>query len=256
MTGTLYGIGVGPGAPDLITLRAHRLITGCPVIAYPAPDSGQSFARAIVGEFLTDVQTEIPIVVPMRVARFPAAEVYDKSAREIAAHLDAGRDVGVLCEGDPFFYGSFMYLYQRLIADYSCEIVPGVSSVMAGAAALGRPLTARNDVLTVLPGPLPDDELRARIEAADAVVIMKVGRHLARLKSLLKGMGLLDNALYAERISLGEEKLMPLAEIEGDAPYFSMIVIYKGGEEWINSITPSLYFSPQRGGKTSTAEGI
>lgn len=236
-TGTLYGIGVGPGAPDLITLRAYRLITACPVIAYPAPDTGESFARSIVESCLHDGHKEIPIIVPMRVERFPAAEVYDKAAREIAAELDAGRDVAVLCEGDPFFYGSFMYLYQRLVADYPCEIVPGVSSVMAGAAAIGRPLTSRNDVLTVIPGPLPDDQLEARITASDAVVIMKVGRHLGRVRALIDRLGLAGQAIYAERVTLGAEMTMPLTEMTGEsAPYFSMIIIYKGGEDWISAL--------------------
>jgi len=113
MSGTLYGIGVGPGDPELITLKAHRILKACSVVAYPAPDDGTSFARSIVSEFLSPSQKEIPIVIPMRVERFPAANVYDEKAKEIAEHLSAGEDVVVLCEGDPFFYGSFMYLFER-----------------------------------------------------------------------------------------------------------------------------------------------
>lgn len=234
VTGTLYGIGVGPGAPDLITLRAFRLITGAPVIAYPAPDSGESFARSIVAGCLRADQIEIPIIIPMRTERFPAAEVYDRAAAEISGHLDRGLDVAVLCEGDPFFYGSFMYLFERLQGRYRTEIVPGVASVTASASALQRPLTARNDILTVIPGPLPDDEMRARIEAADAVAIMKVGRHMGRIRALIDGMGLMSASAYAERVSLGEERLSPLASMDADTvPYFSMILIYKGAEEWI-----------------------
>lgn len=231
--GTLYGVGVGPGAPDLITLRAYRLLTAVPVIAWPAPDSGESFARSIVADCIRADHIEIPIVVPMRTERFPAAEVYDKAADEIAAHLDEGRDVAVLCEGDPFFYGSFMYLFQRLAEDYPFEIVPGVSSIMAGAAALGRPLAARNAVLSVIPGPLPDEEIAARIEASEAVVIMKVGRHLQRLRALIGTLGLIDSAAYAERLTLPSQKLSPLADVAADsAPYFSMILIDKGNEGW------------------------
>jgi precorrin-2/cobalt-factor-2 C20-methyltransferase len=236
LTGKLYGIGVGPGAPDLLTLRGWRIITGTPVIAYPAPDTGPSFARSIVDGCIRQDHIEIPIVVPMRVERFPAADVYDKACSEIATHLDEGRDVAVLCEGDPFFYGSFMYVYQRLAGNYDCEIVPGVSSIMMGAAVSGIPLAARNDVLTIIPGPLPDDEMRNRIGAADALVIMKVGRHLQRIRALLSELGLLDKAAYLERVSLNEQRTMRLADMTDDAaPYFSMITIYKGAEPWIKT---------------------
>lgn len=234
MNGTLYGLGVGPGDPELLTLKAHRVLTAVPVVAYPAPDTGESFARAIVAGFLTDAQTEIPIIVPMRTERFPAAEVYDKAAEEIASHLAAGRDVAVLCEGDPFFYGSFMYLFERLGRRFATEIVPGVSSIMASAAALQRPLAARNDVLTVIPGPLPDDEMETLIDKADAVAIMKVGRHFARIKALIERLGLAGAAGYCERVSLQEEKVVALESVALEtAPYFSMILIYKGGEDWI-----------------------
>ncbi|WP_421859284.1 precorrin-2 C(20)-methyltransferase [Oricola sp.] len=237
MTGKLYGLGVGPGDPELLTLKAHRILTESPVVAYPAPDSGESFARAIVAGHLSPYQLEIPIVVPMRAERFPAAEIYDKAAGEIAGHLDAGHDVAVLCEGDPFFYGSFMYLFERLGQLFPTEIVPGVSSLVASAAALARPLAARNDVLTVIPGPLPDAELEARIKGADTLAIMKVGRHFARIRALIEEMGLTDVAGYCERVSLAEERILPLAGVvEDSAPYFSMILIYKGAEDWIRAL--------------------
>lgn len=237
MPGKLYGLGLGPGDPELITLKAHRIMTSAPIIAYPAPDTGPSFARQIAERYLRPEQVEIPIVMPMRVERYPAQDVYDAAAKEIAAHLDAGRDVAVLCEGDPFFFGSFMYLFERLEARYEVEIVPGVSSIMAGAAALNRPLTARNDVLSVLPGPLDTETLRARIEASDAVAIMKVGRHFARIRDLIREMGLTDRAGYLERVSLDNERVFPLADVlEDAAPYFSLILIYKGQEDWISSL--------------------
>jgi precorrin-2/cobalt-factor-2 C20-methyltransferase len=234
MTGTLYGIGVGPGDPELMTLKAHRLITAAKVVAYPAPDSGESFARAIAASAIPAGAEEIPMVVPMRPGRFSAQGVYAGAAERIAAHLDAGTDVAVLCEGDPFFYGSFMYLHARLARRFPIEIVPGVCSLTACAAALKRPLTARNDVLTVLPAPLPDAELKARIEAAQAIAIMKVGRHLGRIRALLAEMGLTANAGYVERASLGAEKVCPLAEAPDKAPYFSMILIYRGDDPWLN----------------------
>ncbi|SDU48678.1 precorrin-2 C(20)-methyltransferase [Stappia sp. ES.058] len=232
--GTFYGVGLGPGDPELMTLKAHRLISNARIIAYPAPDDGESFARSIAADAIRPDAREIPIVVPMRVDRFPARAVYDKAAEKIGAALDDGHDVVTLCEGDPFFYGSFMYLFERLSPRFACEIVPGVTSLTACAARLGRPLTARNDVLTVIPGPLPDDEIRPRIEAAGAVAIMKVGRHLDRLTRLLDEMGLLSFSGYAERATLANEQVMPLASVQAaTAPYFSMILIYKGDEAWM-----------------------
>jgi precorrin-2/cobalt-factor-2 C20-methyltransferase len=238
MSGTLYGLGVGPGDPELLTLKAHRVLTSASVVAYPAPDSGESFARSIVAGFLKPEQREIPIIVPMRVERFPARAVYDKAAAEIGAALVAGDDVAVLCEGDPFFYGSFMYLFERLAGAHRTEIVPGVSSMVAAAAAAGRPLAARNDVLTVLPAPLDDAALRARIEAAEALAIIKIGRHFNRIRHLLQALNLEAASLYLERVTLASERVLPLSAVAADAaPYFSMILVYKGAEDWIADLT-------------------
>lgn len=234
MSGTLYGVGVGPGDPELMTLKAHRLISTAKVVAYPAPDSGESFARKIAASALRDDAIEIAMVVPMRVERFPAQNVYAQAADKIAVHLDRGEDVVVLCEGDPFFYGSFMYLFTRLAVRFPSEIVPGVSSLGACSAALRRPLTARNDVLTVIPGPLSDDEMRSKIESAEAVAIMKVGRHLLRIRALLDDMNLTGRAGYIERASLEEQVVLPLADAPEAAPYFSMILIYKGDDPWLS----------------------
>ena len=129
MTGILYGLGLGPGDPELLTLKAHRILSTVPVVAYPAPDTGPSFARQIAAPYLSFHQVEVPIIVPMRVERFPAQEIYDEAADTLARHLDSGLDVAVLCEGDPFFYGSFMYLFERLSGRFATEIVPGVSSM-------------------------------------------------------------------------------------------------------------------------------
>ncbi len=237
MTGTLYGVGVGPGDPELLTLKALRLIRQSQVIAWPAPLEGDSFARSIVAQHLRPGQTEIAIRVPMRADRHPAREVYDGAAREIAGQLQAGRDVVVLCEGDPFFYGSFMYLYERLAGEFPIEVVPGVSSLVAAGAALGRPLAARNDVLTVIPAPLADERILALLESADAAAILKVGRHLGRIRALLATAGLADHATYGERLGLGSEKLLRLDQVDGDeAPYFSMILVYKGAEPWIGKL--------------------
>ncbi len=226
MTGKLYGIGVGPGDPELLTLKAVRLIAEAGVIAYPAPADGtDSMARAIAAPHIPAGKTEIVIETPMVPGRFPANDVYDRYADEIADHLKAGRDVAVLCEGDPFLYGSFMYLFGRLAGDFPCEVVPGVSSLGACAARAGQPLVSRNQVLAIVPAPLDEADLEARIAIADAVAIMKVGRHLEKVRSVLDKLGRLETAVYVERATLTDEKVMPLMNVSEDqAPYFSMIL--------------------------------
>ena len=233
MTGKLYGVGLGPGDPDLMTLRAHRLIAGAPVVAYPALAGAASFARAIAADVIPSGAQEIVMDVPMSVERAPAQAAYDKGAAEIALALDTGKDVICLCEGDPFFYGSFMYLFARLSADYEVEVVPGVTSITTCAARAGMPLAARNERLTILPGPLPKAELRARIEGAESVAIMKVGRHLAKIKGVIDALGLTERAVYVERASLPEEVVLPLADAPEKAPYFSMILLTKGADPWL-----------------------
>lgn len=244
MSGTLYGLGVGPGDPELISLKAHRILTGAKVVAYPAPDDGPSFARSIVAEYMSADQKEIAIIIPMRVTRFPAQDVYDKAAIEISDYLDAGQNVVVLCEGDPFFYGSFMYLFERLSDKYPVEIVPGISSLMASAAMLQRPLAARNDVLTIIPGPLDDVAMLAQLKACDAAAIIKVGRHFDRIRDTITKAGLLDNAGYLERVTLPNQQVMTLGDVKaGKAPYFSIILIYKGAENWVQKqIVPRQVF--------------
>jgi precorrin-2/cobalt-factor-2 C20-methyltransferase len=170
----------------------------------------------------------------MDVARYPAQEAYSAAASQIAEALKGGEDVVVLCEGDPLFYGSFMYLFARLSDQFEVEIVPGVTSVTACAAALQRPLSARNEVLTIIPGTLDEEELAERIAGADALAIMKVGRHLPKIKRVLAKQGLVDVAGYVERASLPNERLCPLAEAPDKAPYFSMILVTKGGDPWLS----------------------
>ena len=233
MTGILYGVGLGPGAPDLMTLRAARLIEGASVVAYPTLAGADSFARAIAADLIAKNAQEIVMDVPMSVERAPAQAAYDKGAAEIAAALDAGQDVVCLCEGDPFFYGSFMYLFARLSDRYHVEVVPGVTSITACAASAGLPLAARNERLTVLPGPLPEAELRARIDGAESVVIMKVGRHLAKIRAVIADLGLTASAVYVERATLPQEVVLPLAEAPEKAPYFSMILLTKGADPWL-----------------------
>lgn len=233
MAGKLYGVGLGPGDPELMTLRAHRLISGAEVVAYPTLAGDDSFARSIAAAVIPDGAREIAMDVPMTTAREPAQAAYDMGAAEIAAVLDGGQDVVCLCEGDPFFYGSFMYLFARLAERYDVEVVPGVTSITACAARAGMPLAARNERLTVLPGPLPEAELRARIDGAESVAIMKVGRHLSKIRGVIDELGLTGQAAYVERASLPEEVVCPLVEAPEEAPYFSMILLTKGADPWL-----------------------
>jgi precorrin-2/cobalt-factor-2 C20-methyltransferase len=233
MNGTLYGLGVGPGDPELITLKALRLLRSAPVIAYPAPEHGDSLARAIIAEHLPGGQTEIAIRMPMLVERFPAQEIYDRAAVEIGGHLEAGRDVAVLCEGDPFFYGSFMYLFGRMAERFPVQVVPGVSSLTACAASSGAPLSARNDVLTVIPAPLPADRLRDLLANTDAAAIMKLGRHFAKVRTVLDELGLSAHARYVERATMPNQRLLPLDEVDPESVlYFSMVLVHRRGEAW------------------------
>jgi precorrin-2/cobalt-factor-2 C20-methyltransferase len=233
MTGRLYGIGVGPGDPELITVKGLRLLRETPVLAYPAPEKGDSLARSIVAGHLNGAKTEVPIRMPIVAARFPAQAVYDEAVETLSEHLGAGRNVAVLCEGDPFFYGSFMYLFGRMAERFPVEVIPGVSSLTACAAVLGAPLAARNDVMTVIPAPLESDLIKARLKENDAAAIIKVGRHFARVRGLLAELGLAAQAHYVERATMENERILPLQEVDDSAvPYFSMIIVHKRGEAW------------------------
>lgn len=233
MQGKIFGIGLGPGDPDLMTLKAARLISGAAVVAYPALAGAESFARSIAAGQMAEGALELRLDVPMTVERGPAQAAYDKGAAEISEVLASGTDVVFLCEGDPLFYGSFMYVAARLRDRFEVEVVPGVTSVSASVASLGEPLVARNEVLTVIPGPLGAAEMRARIEAADAVAIIKVGRHLSKIREVLGALGLIDRATYVERATLAEEVVLPLADAPAEAPYFSMILVTKGRDPWL-----------------------
>ena len=195
MTGTVYGLGVGPGDPELLTLKALRILRAAPVIAYPAPETGDSFARQIVAPHLPGGQQEIAIRMPLGDGQFPKAEIYEGAADKILEQIAAGRDVAVLCEGDPFFYGSFLYLYERLVDRCPVQVVPGVSSLMACAGA-------------------------------EALAIIKVGRHLGRIRRLLTECARLDGACLVERATLGTQRIAALRDFGDDAaPYFSMVLV-------------------------------
>jgi precorrin-2/cobalt-factor-2 C20-methyltransferase len=224
-SGRLYGLGIGPGDPELLTLKAHRILTAVPVIAYPTAEDGKSLARSIVASFLRPDQIEIPMALPFKVER-SAQPHYDLAADHIAAHLIAGRDVAVLCEGEPMLYGSFMYLFQRLAGRFTTEVVPGISSTFASAAMLGAPITLRNDVLTILPATLEAEILRDRLAGADAAIILKLGRHFAKVRTLLDQLGWLDRALYIERATQPNQRIVPITEVDpAQVPYWALILI-------------------------------
>ncbi|MDN5760987.1 MAG: precorrin-2 C(20)-methyltransferase [Microlunatus sp.] len=232
--GTLYAVGVGPGDPELLTVKAARLIAAADVVAYHSGPRGDSIARSIVADHIPAGAVEELLAYPVTVGRTEGASnyyaqldaFYDTSADRLSAHLDAGRNVVVLAEGDPLFYSSYMYLHDRLADRFTCEIVPGVTSVSASTAAAGLPLTRHEDVLTVLPGTLSVPELARRLANTEAAVIMKLGRTFAGVREALRQAGRLADAVYVERASTGLQIVRPVSEVDaGSVPYFSSIVV-------------------------------
>ncbi len=237
--GRLFGIGVGPGDPELLTLKALRLLRAAPVVAYYAGPRKRGNAYTTVAEHLRPDQILLPLVYPVT-GRIPAPpfdyegtmrRFYDRAAELVASHLARGRDVAALCEGDPFFYGSFMYLHDRLAGRFRAEVVPGVCSVVASAAAVGTPLVYRDQSLLVLAGTLPEAELERRLQDADAAAIMKLGSNFEKVRRVLMRLGRADRALYVERATMVNQRSVPLAEIDpATVPYFSMLLL--PGEPW------------------------
>lgn len=234
MSGRLYGVGLGPGDPELVTVKAARLIGAADVIAFHAARHGRSNARAIAEPYLRDGQIEEPLIYPVttETTDHPGGyqgaidEFYATSADRLAAHLDAGRDVVVLSEGDPFFYGSYMHMHKRLAHRYEATVVPGVTSVSAASAVLGRPLMERDETLTVLPGTLPPDELAARLAATDSAAVMKLGRTFTGVRDAIERAGRLDDAWYVERATTDRQHMSRLADVDpATVPYFSLALL-------------------------------
>jgi precorrin-2/cobalt-factor-2 C20-methyltransferase len=222
-------LGLGPGDPELVTLKALRLLRAAPVVAYPAPEAGDSFARHIVAKWLDKGQREIGIRFPMRPGPPPAA-IYEAAAAELATIMDGGEDIAYLCQGDPLFYGSFAGILMRLAARYKVTVVPGVSSLTACAAAAAVPLTQRDATLSVIPASLAEDELAARLAEVDAAAIIKLGRHFPKLRRVLARLGLLDGAIYVERASLPNQLIAPLATVDpARVPYFATALVWRVG---------------------------
>lgn len=229
---TLFIVGTGPGDPELLTLKAVRVLGQAPVVAYFAKRGRQGHARRIASahipasaallRFEYPYTTEIPVEDP----RYEPALTgfYAESAAVLAGHLEAGRDVALLCEGDPFFYGSAMYLFDRL-AGYRTEVIPGVTAMSGCWAQAGLPMTHGDDVLTVLPGTLPTPELARRLADSDAAVVMKVGSNLPRIRAALEASGRTARATLVERGTMAEARITPLAEAGSAAAYFSLVLV-------------------------------
>jgi precorrin-2/cobalt-factor-2 C20-methyltransferase len=238
-SGRLIGVGVGPGDPDLLTLKAVRAMQSADVVAHFAKAGNASNARAIVRQFLRPGVTELPLLYPITTEQ-PVGDpkycsaiqgFFDKAATEVAAHLDAGRTVAVLSEGDPLFFGSYMHLHVRLMKHYRTDVIPGVTGMSGCWSAAGLPIAQGDDVLTVLPGTLDEAELIRRFRENDPTVVMKVGRNLSKVRRALVAADRLDNATYVERGTMNDEQLMPLAEKPDDwAPYFAIVLV--AGRAW------------------------
>ncbi|MFH8497210.1 precorrin-2 C(20)-methyltransferase [Streptomyces coeruleorubidus] len=234
MSGKLYGVGLGPGDPSLMTVRAVEVIAEADVIAYHSARHGRSIARSIAAQHIRADHVEERLVYPVTTEttdhpggyKGAMEEFYAEASDRLAAHLDAGRTVAVLAEGDPLFYGSYMHMHKRLADRYDTEVIPGVTSVSAAAARLGTPLAEGEEVLTILPGTLPEEELTARLASTDAAVVMKLGRTFTKVRSALEGSGRLGDAWYVERATMAGERLAELADVDAESvPYFSVAVL-------------------------------
>jgi precorrin-2/cobalt-factor-2 C20-methyltransferase len=238
-SGKLLGVGVGPGDPELMTLKAARALGEADVIAHFAKAGNASHSRTIAARHLPAGVAELPLLYPVTTElpkcshgyRDAIRDFYDEAASKIAAHLSAGRVVAVICEGDPLFYGSYMHLHARLASRFPTEIVAGVTGMSGCWSAAGIPIAQGDDVFTVLPATLPENELARRLHDSAAAVVMKVGRHLPKLRRALQTSGRLPCAIYIERGTMADAKMIPLAlKPDDDAPYFAVVLV-PGWEE-------------------------
>lgn len=226
MAGRLYGIGVGPGDPELLTLKALRILQSVPVLAYQSAEEHSSVARAVIAPHLAGNQIEVGFHFPRAQNPELAKPLYDQAIAPITEYLEQGLDVAVICMGDPMFYGSFMYLFTRLSDRFHTEIVPGISSPMASAAALGVPLSYRNDIFSVLSATLPIEVLETQLLNADAAAIIKLSKHFHKVRSLLEKLNLLNHAQYIERATMSDQKIIAIADVDAESvPYFSLILV-------------------------------
>jgi precorrin-2/cobalt-factor-2 C20-methyltransferase len=233
-TGRLIGVGTGPGDPELLTVKAVRALEEAEVVAYFAKRGSNGNARAIVGRHFRETWTELPLVYPVTTEihkdsseyREAIAGFYEESARRIEEHLETGRTVAVLSEGDPLFYGSYMHLHVRLAGRWPTEVIPGVTAMSGCWSQTGTPIVQGDDILTVLPGTLSEDELARRLADTDAAVIMKVGRNLPKIRKALASTGMLWRAIYVERGTMANTQSVRLADkADDEAPYFSIVLV-------------------------------
>ena len=238
MSGVLYGVGLGPGDPELVTLKAARLVREAPVVAWFSKKGKRGTARTIADGFIDAASAQVPLHYPMTTETHfsdviytdALSAFYEESAALLAAHLEAGRDVALLCEGDPMFYGSFMHLYERLRPRFRAEVCAGVSGMSGCFAAAGQCMTWGDDVLTVLPGTLPEEELAKRLATTHAAVVMKLGSNMPKVARALRTAGLFDQAIYVERGTMEGQRIVPLRErADESAPYFAMILVPGAG---------------------------
>lgn len=233
-TGRLIGVGTGPGDPELLTLKALRAIGHADVIAHFLKAGRKGNARSIVAAHWPDNVIELPLAYPVTTEiargepgyRGAIAGFFDDAAAQIAGHLDAGRSVAVLSEGDPLFYGSYMHIHVRLAHRYPTEVIPGVTSLSGCWSDAGLPLMQGDDVFTVLPGTLSLEALTQKLKGTEAAAIMKVGRNLPKIREALIGAGKLEGAVYVERGTMRDAAVMPLAgRDDAPAPYFSVVLV-------------------------------
>ncbi|MBN7778386.1 precorrin-2 C(20)-methyltransferase [Nitratireductor aquimarinus] len=233
MSGTLIGVGTGPGDPELITVKALKALERADVVAHFAKRGRRGNARKIVDDLLPEAAVELPLEYPVTTEidkndpRYIEAITgfYEESARAVEAHLKAGRTVAVLSEGDPLFYGSYMHLHVRLAALYPTEVIPGITAMSGCWSQAGIAIVQGDDILTVLPGTLDEDELLRRVSDTEAFVIMKVGRNLPKIRRALARAGRLVGAVYVERGTMDNTSMTPLADKADDtAPYFSLVL--------------------------------
>jgi precorrin-2/cobalt-factor-2 C20-methyltransferase len=232
--GTVFGVGVGPGDPELVTIKAARLLERARTVAYFSKRGKTSNALLAAERYLHPEAEQLALIYPYTVElaashpRYIAAlaAFYAESARSIVERLRAGRDVAVLCEGDPLFYGSYLHLHERLQAEYRCVVIPGVTSFAGCAARAGIPLVHTDRVFSIVPGTLPEAELEARLVTGDPTAIIKLGRNFGKVKAVLERLGRAAGATFVERGTTADERILPLCEQTGDSSiYFSLILV-------------------------------
>jgi precorrin-2/cobalt-factor-2 C20-methyltransferase len=232
--GLLIGVGVGPGDPELLTLKAIRALEKADVVAHFAKMGNASNARATAAKYLKPGVHELPLLYPVT-TEHPTGEsayrsaiegFFDSSAQMLAEHLEASRTVAVLSEGDPLFFGSYMHVHVRLMNRFRTEVIPGVTAMSGCWSAARLPIVQGDDVLTVLPGTLEESELVRRLRQNEPTVVMKLGRNLPKVRRSLVESNRLRDAIYVERGTMQAERMMPLAEKTDDiAPYFAIVLV-------------------------------